>query len=113
MLPSIRTLFLILFFLTLTNILRAQDSSSLIYVEIPGLTIERGFADVRQSLSPIREIIGYDYCTKLGIAIFKINGDQQTTKLKIAKALSKNHYSYYIKNNISQEKLNRYCELKF
>jgi len=89
----------------------SQKSTRYIFVEIQGLTVDRGFPDVRQSLSVLPERITIQYCQQLGLAILQVNNGAEHTEKNISKILSKNNYRFYIKKPVPIESLITPCHL--
>lgn len=91
----------------------SQTKSNYIYIEIPGLTVDRGFPEFRQALVGISEIRSIQYCEKLGIAILQCNHHETNLEKNIAVALTKAHYKFHIKNPVAIESLVDVCNLHF
>lgn len=89
----------------------SQKSTKYVFVEIQGITVERGFPDVRQSLSVLPELITIQYCQQLGLAILQVNTGADHTEKNIAKILSKANYRFYIKEPVPIESLISPCHL--
>lgn len=95
----------------ISGISYSQKSTRFIYVEIQGLTVERGFPEVRQSLSILPELITIRYCQQLGLAILQVNNGPEHTERNISKILSKANYRFYIKDPVPIESLVTPCHL--
>ena len=80
-----------------------------IYIEIQGLSKERGFPEFRQLIIGLPEVYAVRYCEKLGLAILDVDRDSLTTENKLKFILKKSNYRFYIKNDIPSYLLPEVC----
>lgn len=88
----------------------SQDSRT-IYIEVQGLSIERGFPELHQLITGLPEVLKVRYCEKLGLAIVDVHHDSLSTENKLKVILRKSNYRFFIKQNIPPHLLPDVCKL--
>lgn len=81
-----------------------------IYIEVQGLSTERGFPEFRQLITGLQEVYEVRYCEKLGLAILDVQKDSITTENKLRVILRKSNYRFYIKQAIPAYLLPDICK---
>lgn len=89
----------------------AQVSDKIIYIEIQGLTTERGFPEVQAILMAIEKVHNVEYCQKLGIVIIEASSNSSGIEKSIHTKLKSANYKFIQKKNVSIEALEVPCKL--
>lgn len=107
----ISALALFIFILLKSTCSFSQTNSRYIFIEVPGLTTERGFPEFNQLLSGLEQVNHIQYCQKLGVAIINVKTPSEGFEKTISIILRKSNYKFFIKEPVPIEALISPCQL--
>lgn len=105
----------ILLFITVSLLLTLSDSSAksngnYLFVEIRGLSPQRGVPELKEQLKAIPEIDAIEYCEKTGLTILHTKTNADESRAKVNALLHSLNYKYVIKSEISIEEARKICD---
>lgn len=96
-------------FLSISNIL-AQSGGKYLFVEIRGLSPQRGVPELREQLKVIPAIDNIEYCEKTGLTILHTETSAVEIRSKVNALLHSLNYKYTIKSEIPIEEARKICD---
>lgn len=112
MVRQLRLIALLLVCSFLVNGTAKATAPSYIFVEVPGISLDRGFPQLRDELRALPELGEIDFCEGLGLAIIAVHGDTHQAKQRINSLLHKLRYKYAIKRDADIGAVRTLCERK-
>lgn len=105
----------ILLFITVSLLLTLSDSSAksngnYLFVEIRGLSPQRGVPELKEQLKAIPEIDAIEYCEKTGLTILHTKTNADESRSKVNALLHSLNYKYVIKSEIPIEEARKICD---
>ena len=100
---------LLILALLLSSFTFADSAKEYLYVEIRGLSQQRGVPELKKELSTITEISSFEYCDKAGLLILGTNDSIDSLRSNVNRLLHRLNYHYIIKSSISIEDAKNIC----
>lgn len=100
---------LLILALLLSSFTFADSAKEYLYVEIRGLSQQRGVPELKKELSTIPEISSFEYCDKAGLLILGTNESIDSLRSNVNRLLHRLNYHYIIKSSISIEDAKNIC----
>jgi hypothetical protein len=88
----------------------AQSNGNYLFVEIRGLSPQRGVPELKEQLKAIPEIDGMEYCEKSGLTILHTKTSAVENRSKVNALLHSLNYKYTIKSEIPIEEARKICD---
>jgi len=95
--------------LFLSSICFALTGSEYLFVEIGGLSQQRGVPELKKELQSITEIKTIEYCEKAGLLIIETTTPIDSVRSKVNHLLHSLNYRYIIKSSIPIEEAHKIC----
>ena len=87
-----------------------QSDGHYLYVEIRGLSEQRGAPELKAQLKTIAAIDVVDYCEKSGPTIIHTRSDAKSIRSHVNSLLHSLNYKYTIKSDIPIDEARKICE---
>jgi len=88
----------------------AQTNGHYLFVEIRGLSPQRGVPELREQLKAIPAIDTIEYCEKSGLTILHTKTSAVENRSKVNALLHSLNYKYTIKSEIPIEEARKICD---
>jgi hypothetical protein len=90
----------------------AQTGSQYLYVEIRGLSANRGVPELKKELQSINSIRSIEYCENAGLLIIETSSPVDSVRSNVNRLLHSLNYKYEMKSAIPIEEAHRICNRK-
>lgn len=88
---------------------KAQSGGHFLYLEIRGLSQQRGVPELKSQLQSIPAIDSVVYCENNGLVIVHTTTPASVSRRAVYNLLKNLNYHFYIKNDIPAEEAERIC----
>ena len=87
----------------------AQTGNQYLFVEIRGLSAQRGVPELKKELDVIKAINSIEYCEKAGLLILHSENSIEAVRSEVNQLLHSLNYKYTIKSAIPIEEARKIC----
>jgi hypothetical protein len=101
--------FITVLLLFVSNWSFAQNPHNYLFVEIPGLSRNRGVPELENQLKSIAGIDSLAYCDNVGLLIIRSNPNSTHLRAEVNKLLHSLNYHYTIKKTLPIEEAQKAC----